>query len=94
MRALLGAALAAAALAPAAAGVPTFGEVRAAWRSSEATLTDRRGEPLQTLRVDPGVRRLQWVRLGAVSPALRDALLRSEDRRFLEHSGIDWAAVG
>jgi len=94
MRALLGAALAAAALAPAAAGVPTFGEVRAAWRSSEATLADRRGEPLQTLRVDPGVRRLQWVRLGEVSPALRDALVRSEDRRFLEHSGIDWAAVG
>ena len=88
-------AIAIAPAAPASAsGLPSFESVRDGWRSSEARLTDRRGETLQTLRIDASVRRLQWVRLHDVSPAFRAALLRSEDRRFLEHSGIDWQAVG
>ncbi len=73
---------------------PTFEQVRAAWTSSEATLLDRDGHPLQTLRVDKTVRRLAWVPLAEVSPALRKSLLISEDRRFLEHHGIDWLSVG
>ena len=28
-----------------------------------------------------------------MSPALRTALVLSEDKRFYEHSGVDWAAV-
>ncbi|MBU6271509.1 MAG: penicillin-binding protein 1C [Betaproteobacteria bacterium] len=80
--------------APAAAALPGFAEVKAAWRSSEAWLLDRHGEPLQRLRLDPRVRRLAWVPLAEVSPALQRSLLLSEDRRFLEHSGIDWRAVG
>ena len=31
--------------------------------------------------------------LSNVSPALRTALVLSEDKRFYEHSGIDWQAV-
>jgi len=86
----------AALLAPATAlaGLPGFAEVKAAWRSSEAWLLDRHGEPLQRLRLDPRARRLAWVPLAEVSPALQRSLLLSEDRRFLEHSGIDWRAVG
>jgi len=76
------------------AAAPSFEQVREGWRSSDAHLLDRNGEPLQTLRIDREVRRLQWLRLQDVSPAFRDALLRSEDRRFLEHAGIDWRAVG
>jgi penicillin-binding protein 1C len=34
-----------------------------------------------------------WVALADVSPALRTALVLSEDRRFYEHSGVDWRAV-
>ncbi len=83
-----------AASAPLQAEVPSFAQVRADWRSSDAQLLDRHGELLQTLRIDRQVRRLQWVSLQDVSPAFRDALLRSEDRRFLEHGGIDWQAVG
>ena len=56
-------------------------------------MLDRRGEPLQRLRTDTTVRRGQWVALADVSPALRTALLLSEDKRFYEHSGVDWQAV-
>jgi len=73
--------------------VPTFDEVRAGFESSDALLLDRNGEQLERLRTDPLVRRGQWVGLADVSPALRTALVLSEDKRFYEHSGVDWNAV-
>ncbi|WP_127996017.1 penicillin-binding protein 1C [Piscinibacter defluvii] len=76
-----------------ARAVPSFAEVRAAHRPSDLTLLDRRGEPIQTLRVDDTVRRLPWVPLEHMSPALRNAIVLSEDRRFWQHGGIDWRAV-
>jgi penicillin-binding protein 1C len=79
---------------PAVAATPTFDEVRAAYRSSETTFTDRHGETVQVLRTDPSVRKLAWTSLADVSPALRSALVYSEDRRFYEHAGVDWRAVG
>jgi penicillin-binding protein 1C len=80
--------------APGAHAVPpSFEAVRAAHAPSDVTLLDRRGEPLQTLRVDPGQRRLAWVALEDVSPALRRAIVLSEDRRFWSHAGVDWGAV-
>lgn len=83
-----------AALAAAAAhALPSFAEVRAAHRPSDLTLLDRHGEPIQTLRVDDRVRRLPWVPLEQMSPALRRAIVLSEDRRFWDHAGIDWRAV-
>jgi len=81
------------AAASAARALPTFGEVRAAHRPSDVVLTDRHGVPIQTLRVDRQVRRLAWVPLGEMSPALLQAIVLSEDRRFYEHSGVDWGAV-
>ena len=48
---------------------------------------------IQRLRTDNTVRRGQWVALADVSPALRTALILSEDKRFYEHSGVDWRAV-
>jgi len=75
------------------AAVPSFAEVRAAHRPSDVTLLDRQGEPLQTLRIDRSVRRLAWVPLAEVSPALRQAIVLSEDRSFYEHGGVDWRAV-
>lgn len=78
---------------PFAHALPTFAEVRAAHRVSDITLTDRHGVPIQTMRVDKTVRRLPWVPLGDMSPALLQAVLLSEDRRFHEHSGVDWSAV-
>jgi penicillin-binding protein 1C len=84
---------AALAIAPPAHALPTFAEVRTAHRSSDITLLDRHGEPIQTLRVDRSVRRLAWVPLAEMSPALLQAVVLSEDRHFYEHSGVDWGAI-
>ncbi len=77
-----------------AAAMPTYAEVRAAYRSSETIFVDRHGESVQVLRTDPSIRKLAWTPLNEVSPALRTALVYSEDRRFYEHAGVDWRAVG
>jgi penicillin-binding protein 1C len=69
---------------------PTFDEVHAGWRSSDWVLLARDGEPLQRTRIDTKERRGDWVALQDVSPALREAIVVSEDKRFYEHSGVDW----
>lgn len=71
----------------------TFDEVKRGFKPSETLVLDRNGELLQRLRTDKAVRRGQWVALPDVSPALRTALVLSEDKRFYEHSGVDWRAV-
>ncbi len=76
-----------------AQALPNFDEVRRAYRPSDLTLLDRQGTPLQTIRVDDRARRLPWVTLQEMSPALREAIVMSEDRRFWAHSGVDWKAV-
>jgi penicillin-binding protein 1C len=76
-----------------ARALPLFVEVRAAHRPSDAWLLARDGTPLATLRIDRTVRRLPWTRLRDVSPALRRAVLISEDKRFLDHAGVDWQAA-
>lgn len=82
------------ALAGAAAhAVPTFEQVRAAYRASDADLLDRHGEVVQSLRVDMTVRRLPWVALHDISPALPAAVLEAEDQRFYQHGGVDWSAA-
>ncbi len=73
--------------------LPSFDAVKAGHRSSETLVLDRDGVPLQRLRTDATVRRGAWLALADVSPALRQALLLSEDKRFYEHSGVDWRAV-
>ncbi len=72
---------------------PTFNEVKADFKPSDALILDRHGELLHRLRTDDTVRRGQWVALADVSQALRTALVLSEDKRFYEHSGVDWQAV-
>jgi penicillin-binding protein 1C len=72
---------------------PSFDAVRSAYRPSDVAFVDRHGELLQTLRIDDQVRRLPWLRLDELSPALQAAIVVSEDRRFWLHSGIDWQAL-
>ena len=71
----------------------TFNEVKAAFKPSDTLILDRHGEVLHRLRTDATVRRGQWVALADISPAMRTALVLSEDKRFYEHSGVDWQAV-
>ncbi|WP_342621117.1 penicillin-binding protein 1C [Rhodoferax sp. GW822-FHT02A01] len=73
--------------------LPTFDEVKQSYRPSDTLILDRHGEVLQRLRTDNTVRKGQWTALQDVSPALRTALVLSEDKRFYEHSGVDWKAV-
>ena len=73
--------------------VGTFEQEKQAFISSDSLLLDRRGEVIHRLRTDKSVRRGQWVALADVSPALRTAMVLSEDKRFYEHSGVDWRAV-
>ena len=73
--------------------IPSFETVKSQHQSSEAWLLDRNGERLHTLRIDHSVRRLPWVKLEALSPAIQEALLASEDKRFYQHGGVDWQAV-
>jgi penicillin-binding protein 1C len=47
----------------------------------------------QRVHTDASVRRGQWVAQADISPALRRALVPSEDKRFYEYSGVDWQAV-
>ena len=76
-----------------AASLPSFAAVQASHQSSDVTVLDRRGEVMQTVRRDMSVRRLPWVSLSDISPAMRTAIVLSEDQRFWQHSGVDWQAV-
>ena len=82
-----------AACAMPASALPTFEEVKAGFEPSETLILSREGEVLQRVRTDLGMRRGQWRALHEISPALRTALVLSEDRRFYAHSGVDWQAV-
>ncbi len=95
LRSLLAALLAGMALVSGgqAWGVASFSDIRISYRSSESILADRHGEQIDMLRTDNSARKLPWVALGDVSAALRAALILSEDKRFYQHSGVDWSAA-
>ncbi len=76
-----------------ASEISSFEQQKRSFTSSESLLLDRHGEVVHRLRTDSSVRRGQWVALADVSPALRTAMVLSEDKRFYEHSGVDWRAV-
>jgi penicillin-binding protein 1C len=76
-----------------AEAMPTHAQVRAGHQASDALLLDRFGEVLHEIRIDPSVRRLSWTHLSDISPALRQAVVWAEDRRFFLHHGVDHAAL-
>jgi len=76
-----------------ASALPAYEAVRAAHVPSDQPLVDRHGAVLQWLRTDASVRRGPWLALADISPALRHAVLVSEDRRFWQHAGVDWRAL-
>ena len=74
--------------------LPLHGDVYLEHQQSDATLLDRHGSILHELRVNDQVRRLEWTGLEHISPAFRRAMVFAEDRRFFEHNGVDWRAIG
>ena len=73
---------------------PSFSKVKETYRRSDSLLLDRYGEVIHEMRVDEQIRRLEWTDLNDVSPAFIKALLAVEDKRFYQHHGVDWRALG
>ena len=73
--------------------MPAYADVRANWKPSEAWLYDRDGQLLDSERINFERRRLAWVPLKDISPALRDTVVAAEDHRFWSHGGVDWLAI-
>lgn len=73
--------------------LPSFAATRAAYEGSDARLYDRHGTLIHELRVDFSGRRSGWAPLADISPALINAVVVSEDRRFYSHKGVDWLAL-
>jgi len=59
--------------------------------TGDVAVLDRHGEPLQ-LVFDGGWNQMQQLPLTQMPPLLAQAVIAAEDRRFREHSGIDWRA--
>ena len=74
--------------------LPTHARVVAGWQPSEGWLYDRHGALLDSERVAFKARRLAWVSLRDISPALRTTVVASEDKRFDDHGGVDFLALG
>lgn len=72
---------------------PAFAQVKSAYTPSESWLIDRNGEVIASRRVDSKVRRLEWVQLDELSPAIKETLVAAEDKRFYQHAGVDWQAL-
>ena len=71
----------------------SFDQFKARYVPSDRYLRDRYGQVLASVRFNARTRRLPWVALEDVSPALIEAVLSAEDKRFFEHDGVDWLAV-
>ena len=74
--------------------LPSHAKIVAAWQPSEAWLYDRNGVLLDSQRVNFRARRLAWVPLKNVAPVLVETVIASEDKRFRDHDGVDWLAIG
>jgi len=72
---------------------PEFARVKSQYEPSDAYLLDRHGAVLDSQRINLDVRRLDWVPLEDISPALIAAIIDGEDRQFWSHHGIDWGSV-
>ena len=72
---------------------PTFAAVRARYQPSDGQLLDRHDQVIHELRIRANGRRLAWLALSELSPALLKTVIAAEDRHFYDHWGIDWFAV-
>ena len=73
--------------------LPSFEGVRGTYSKSDALLLDRKGEVIHERRVDFQGRRLDWTTIRDMSPLLLRVVVRSEDKRFYLHKGVDWYAL-
>ena len=69
--------------------VPSSALIKELYATSETKILDRNGHIIHTLRSDFERRRLEWVGLENISPALTASVIASEDQRFFTHNGVD-----
>jgi penicillin-binding protein 1C len=72
---------------------PDLAQIQRQHPSSSAWLLDRHGAVMQEVRVDFSRRQGEWQQLPAISPALKQAVVNFEDKRFAEHHGVDGRAL-
>jgi len=72
---------------------PSFEQVRLDFRPSDEFLLDDKGQVIDKFRRDLKVRKFEWTSLSLVSQNVLFYLLDAEDKRFFEHSGIDYKAM-
>ena len=75
------------------ARLPSYFQTIAQFRPSDQFVVDRHGEVLDQVRMDSHGRRLSWLRLGEISPALQTAVVASEDKSFATHDGVDFKSL-
>ncbi|MGH3148367.1 MAG: transglycosylase domain-containing protein, partial [Rubrobacter sp.] len=71
--------------------LPELNDYRAAELAQTSVVYDARGNVVDELH---GVQNRFVVGLGEVNPTLRDAVVAIEDRRFYDHQGLDFEAIG
>lgn len=73
---------------------PAFADVLKSHQTSELFLLDYEGKPLHQWRQNSKERSFSWTPLSEVSPSLVSAVLKSEDKNFFQHPGVDTRALG
>ncbi len=74
--------------------LPSFTEIKQQSAASYIQILARDNTPLERIRANFNQRRLEWTALEQFSSAIQEMVLRSEDKRFYQHSGVDWLALG
>jgi len=72
---------------------PDIASIQQQHPPSFAWILDRHGEVIQETRVDFSARQAAWVPLDAIAPAIKDAVIAHEDKRFHSHWGVDGLAL-
>lgn len=73
--------------------MPTYDSVKKSYVSSDLFLVDRNHKPLHQWRQDLKERTLLWADHNEISSAMIAALLKSEDKNFFRHWGVDPLAM-
>ncbi len=94
MRGRVGWVVAAGAVLTACGPATDLAQIQQQHPPSSAWLLDRHGAVMQEVRVDFNRRQGEWQALSAISPTLKTAVVRAEDKRFAEHGGVDGRALG
>lgn len=73
--------------------IKTFSSVRSAFETSDLVLLDVDGNVLHQMRQNQRERVFSWTPLNEISQALQKAIIKSEDKNFYIHKGVDYRAL-